>query len=228
MIRKILFAVALWTSAVCVFAQSMTDSQIINFVKQEQAKGSNQEAIVTKLLQKGVTPEQLRRLKRKLEAEQQQPGAVDLTSEASMNQGANRQRNRNNRPLTAQERLAQQQNGRMVQSENAFRRSTREEQLEQLNQGVEFLDIDSLVYYQNLLRDESQVFGRNIFNNPNLTFEPSQNIATPANYRLGSGDVVIIDIWGASQQTIQETVSPDGVVVVPGVGHLKLGGLSVQ
>ena len=75
MIRKILFAVALWMSAFCVFAQSMTDSQIISFVKQEQAKGSNQEAIVTKLLQKGVTPEQLRRLKRKLEAEQTQPGA---------------------------------------------------------------------------------------------------------------------------------------------------------
>ena len=228
MIRKILFAAVLWTSAVCVCAQSMTDSQIINFVKQEQAKGNNQETIVTKLLQKGVTPEQLRRLKRKLEAEQQQPGALDLTSDPTQNQTASRQRNRNNRPLTAQERLTQQQNGRMVQSENAFRRSTRDEQLEQLNQGVDFLDIDSLVYYQNLLRDENQVFGRNIFNNPNLTFEPSQNMATPANYRLGSGDVVIIDVWGASQQTFQETISPDGVVVIPSVGPVKLGGLSVQ
>ena len=48
----------------------------------------------------------------------------------------------------------------------------------------------------------NQVFGRNIFNTRNLTFEPSVNIATPLNYRLGPGDEVIIDIWGTSQNTI--------------------------
>ena len=41
-----------------------------------------------------------------------------------------------------------------------------------------------------------QIFGHNIFTNPYLTFEPSMNIATPANYQLGPGDEVIIDVWG--------------------------------
>ena len=51
-----------------------------------------------------------------------------------------------------------------------------------------------------------QVFGRNIFNTRNLTFEPSVNLATPPNYRLGPGDEVIIDIWGANQNSIRSTI----------------------
>ena len=59
-----------------------------------------------------------------------------------------------------------------------------------------------------------KVFGRDIFNNKELSFEPNMNIATPQNYRLGPGDAVIIDIYGASQKTIQSTVSPDGEVTI--------------
>ena len=77
-------------------------------------------------------------------------------------------------------------------------------------------------------KNERQVFGRNIFSSQNLTFAPAQNIATPANYTLGAGDEVTINIWGASQQTIQQTISPDGYVVVSGFGPIRLAGLSVS
>lgn len=213
---------ALCVCAFCAYAQSMTDSQVIKFVAQEQAKGTKQEAIVSKLLQKGVTPEQLRRLKDKYEAQQRQLGAVDLSNDPSQN--VNRLRNEKEKALVR----AQQQNDFMISSAPGAVRQTREERLDEMNQGIAFLDIDSLVYYRNMFRDENQVFGRNIFNNPNLTFEPNQNMATPANYRLGAGDRVIIDVWGASQQTFDETISPDGVVVIPGVGPVKLAGMSVQ
>lgn len=213
---------ALCVCAFCAYAQSMTDSQVIKFVAQEQAKGTKQEAIVSKLLQKGVTPEQLRRLKDKYEAQQRQLGAVDLSNDPSQN--VNRLRNEKEKALVR----AQQQNDFMISSAPGAVRQTREERLDEMNQGIAFLDIDSLAYYRNMFRDENQVFGRNIFNNPNLTFEPNQNMATPANYRLGAGDRVIIDVWGASQQTFDETISPDGVVVIPGVGPVKLAGMSVQ
>ena len=62
------------------------------------------------------------------------------------------------------------------------------------------------------LVQENQVFGRNIFNTRNLTFEASVNLATPPNYRLGSGDEVIIDIWGTSQHTIRQQISTDGTI----------------
>ena len=73
-----------------------------------------------------------------------------------------------------------------------------------------------------------KVFGRDIFNNKSLTFEPNMNIATPQNYRLGPGDAVIIDIYGASQKTIQDTVSPDGTVTIEGYGPVSISGLTVS
>ena len=73
-----------------------------------------------------------------------------------------------------------------------------------------------------------QVFGRNIFSSQNLTFAPAQNIATPANYVLGAGDEVTINIWGASQQTLQQTISPDGYIVISDVGPIRLAGLTVN
>lgn len=77
-------------------------------------------------------------------------------------------------------------------------------------------------------KNERQVFGRNIFSSQNLTFAPAQNIATPANYTLGAGDDVTINIWGASQETFQQTISPDGYIVVSGVGPIRLAGLSIN
>ena len=77
-------------------------------------------------------------------------------------------------------------------------------------------------------KKSSKVFGRDIFNNKSLTFEPNMNIATPQNYRLGPGDAVIIDIYGASQKTIQDTVSPDGTVTIEGYGPVSISGLTVS
>ena len=57
--------------------------------------------------------------------------------------------------------------------------------------------------------ERRKIFGHDIFNNKNLTFESSMNLATPQNYTLGPGDKVNVDIWGASQESITETISPD-------------------
>ena len=76
--------------------------------------------------------------------------------------------------------------------------------------------------------DGMQVFGRNIFTNRNLTFTPSNNIPTPAEYKLGPGDEVIIDIWGDNQATIRQTISPDGTINVPDLGLISLNGMTVK
>ena len=73
-----------------------------------------------------------------------------------------------------------------------------------------------------------RVFGRDIFNNKSLTFEPVMNIATPQNYVLGPGDQLIIDIYGASQETVTLTVSPDGDITVPDFGPVHVSGLTVS
>ena len=73
-----------------------------------------------------------------------------------------------------------------------------------------------------------RVFGRDIFNNKKLSFEPQMNIATPQNYVVGPGDQLIIDIYGASQQSLKLTVSPDGDVTVPEFGPIRVSGLSIN
>lgn len=85
--------------------------------------------------------------------------------------------------------------------------------------------LDSL---ENLEPEVKDVFGRNIFANKNLTFAPNLNIPTPADYKLGAGDEVIIDIWGSNQTTIRQTISPDGFINIPDVGLVSLSGMTVK
>ena len=73
-----------------------------------------------------------------------------------------------------------------------------------------------------------KVFGRDIFNNKRLTFEPQMNIATPQNYVLGPGDQLVIDIYGATQETNTLTVSPDGEITIPELGPVRVSGLTVS
>ncbi len=72
-----------------------------------------------------------------------------------------------------------------------------------------------------------QIFGHDLFTNSRLTFEPNLNIATPDNYVLGAGDEVIVDLWGNTQTTLSDTVSPDGKIVIQDVGPVTLAGLTV-
>ncbi len=101
-------------SSMLLFAQSMTDEQVISFVRQEVESGSDQQTIVSKLLKKGVTPDQLRRIKKKYDAQGSQLGATDLMGGTEQKSGSNRMR-------TAKERAAdelQKKKGFMVRSQS--------------------------------------------------------------------------------------------------------------
>ncbi|WMJ73278.1 SLBB domain-containing protein [Cytophagaceae bacterium ABcell3] len=79
-----------------------------------------------------------------------------------------------------------------------------------------------------VLRDSNRVYGFNLFNTKNLTFEPSINIPTPKNYQLGAGDELVIDIWGASQQNYRQTISREGTINIVGIGPVYVNGLNVD
>lgn len=226
MARRILLACLACFWFQFILSQSMSDDQVVRYVMEQQEKGKDQQYIVSQLLQKGVTVDQLRRIRKKYEAEQNQPGALDLTGTTQAKSGTSRLRT--NKEKTRDER--QKQNGYMIRSQREIKDGEDKTlRSQQLNEEIGFMDIDSLIYYRNYFKeDDRQVFGRNIFNNEMLTFEPSMNIPTPANYRLGAGDAVIIDVWGASQTTFEGTVSPDGTVTIEGVGPLTLAGMTVK
>jgi protein involved in polysaccharide export with SLBB domain len=73
-----------------------------------------------------------------------------------------------------------------------------------------------------------KIFGFNFFNSQNLTFEPSVNIPIPENYVLGINDQLVINIWGASQQTYQLTVDNNGSIQIPDLGPVQVAGLEFR
>ena len=216
MTKKIVFLIVLFLSFQWVAAQSISDEQVIKIVMTEKEKGSDEKTIAQKLLRQGVTPAQLRRIKAKYDQEQEGLGALDVTAIKR-----NRQAVDKNAPVN--DRKGE---NFMLRDEKAKYNNLQKREM--LQSEMTFLDIDSVVYYNNLLKEKEVVYGRNLFNNELLTFEPAMNIPTPADYVLGAGDQVIIDIWGASQQSIERVISPDGHVVVEGVGPVKLAGLTVE
>ena len=77
------------------------------------------------------------------------------------------------------------------------------------------------------INKKEELFGYDFFNNPNISFTPNLNIATPENYIIGSGDVISIDLWGAAEANYEKKVSKQGAINIPGVGYISLTGLPV-
>lgn len=107
--------------------------------------------------------------------------------------------------------------------------SDRVRQLPQTSQRESVYDPFMLIVPEDTIdEDELPIFGMSFFKNDKLTFEPSLNIPTPENYLIGPGDEIIIDVWGASEQNYQLTVSPEGSVRIPNLGPIYLNGLTVE
>ena len=81
---------------------------------------------------------------------------------------------------------------------------------------------------QDATPQEDKVYGETLFQRENLTFAPNMNMPTPANYVLGAGDEIIIDVWGDSELNVQYKIAPDGHITVPGLGRIQLSGMNVD
>ena len=223
MIKKIFFVVALSFSFQWVTAQTVSDEQVVKMIMTEKERGATEADIARKLLQNGATPAQIRRIKEKYEQEQKGLGAVDLTGKDEKDKSRLRtDKKEKNKKENENEKGAK---GNFVVSKEEEK--TKKQQEEEMQKDMAFLDLDSVVHYKEMLKEPIGVFGRNLFNNELLTFEPAMNIPAPADYILGAGDQVIIDVWGASQMTFDNVISPDGFIVVEGAGRVKLSGLTI-
>jgi len=202
-------------------AQTMSDEQVVEYVLQQQEKGMSQNDIVKNLIRRGVTMEQVNRLKAKYS--KQEKGVVGNTD-------IYKKVRTRNKPETDIKRDYMLKSAKSQTGQSTVKKPGELTDEELMLQELSFIMPDSLDLYMEMNKEEpkKKIFGRNIFSNKQLSFEPNLNIATPANYRLGPGDEVIIDIWGASQNTIQETISPDGAILVEGLGPVYLNGMTVK
>lgn len=214
----------------------MTDEQILKFVMKENAEGTSQAQIVTKLMQKGVTIEQIRRVKDKYERQAKNKGLGTVSSKDSEEDNGRQRKNNGKKGSSKndddeespQYRLKDTREKKKSKSKEVVYDETNEDWLMMQDELNTFIP-DTTAMLEKLLAEKrkKKVFGRDIFNNKDLTFEPNMNIATPQNYILGPGDAVYIDIYGASQKTIESTVSPDGEVTIEGFGPVQVSGLTV-
>lgn len=216
---------------------SMTDNQVMDYVIEQNAKGVSRQQIVTQLMQRGVTMEQLQRLKKKYERQMKNGslGAEDITAGSKEVKKRMREANGEKRQDIVDKEKRNVSPYRMKDGRKKTKQNTYDEndkEFTEFDDAVDFMMPDSLKYFYDDFDKEKEpkrkIFGHDIFNNKDLTFESSMNLATPQNYRLGPGDEVNIDIWGASQESITETISPDGYVTVEDIGLIQLGGLSVS
>lgn len=69
-----------------------------------------------------------------------------------------------------------------------------------------------------------RIFGSYLFNNKNLTFNPSVSIQTPTDYEIGIGDQIIVNIWGNSQNNYQLQVNTNGQILIPDIGPVYIAG----
>ena len=233
--KKIIILLLLALPLQMLAQSSMTDSQVASYIQQEMKRGTSQAQIVTHLMQNGVDISQIRRVKKAYERAKNDTGLGDVT--AARNQSRLRQANGVGKQGTG-DKLATREANSQRSATTSLRMAGDPSWQEQYDEE----DDDFKKYQENIAAfaedgdaqdsdnvkaNKKKVFGRDIFSNKNLSFEPLMNIATPQNYVLGAGDQVSVDIYGASQKSADCTVSPDGDIVIEGYGPIRLGGLTV-
>jgi protein involved in polysaccharide export with SLBB domain len=193
----------------------MSDAQVMRYIQREAKAGTSQSQIAVKLMQRGVDMKQLQRVRQQVSASQGGSASASGTKSASVDGNSRLRRSNGSVMVDAQ--------GNPLYSQtNGFAMGAAGE-IEDIADRPNVYLPDSM----STMVNGKHVFGRDIFNKRMLTFEPNMNIATPANYVVGAGDRVIIDIYGASQKSEQFEVSPDGTITVEGFGPIHIAGLTV-
>lgn len=176
----------------------MTDSQIASYVKSGLSAGKSEKQIATELMSKGVTVQQMQRIRDQYQGDGTQ-GTMQGTAGKNASAG------------NARQRIGKADTGLLGESELSM-------------YNIESA-LDSLEFEAGKPRE---IYGHNMFSSKSLSFEPNENLATPENYVLGPGDEVVIDIWGANEVSIRQTISPEGRIVVSQIGPVYLNGLTIK
>lgn len=240
-IRFLICSLLLSLLSTAAWAQ-MTDDQVVSYVQSGLKNGKSEQQLGRELLSRGVTRSQLERLKSQYDAngywsgdKSNSNGSVDNDRRRTATQETGPGRNsRDNRNAT-DDRSGR--NGRT--GDRTLPRDGRPGAQEQQNLRPEESlqptpEEDAWAGFFRTMTDtippqpEQRIFGHDLFTGSSLSFEPNENLATPANYKLGPGDEVIIDIWGANEDNLRERISPEGNIIVAQLGPVYLNGLTIQ
>lgn len=207
-----LFFCSFVLTTVCM-AQGMSDQQVAQFIAVETKAGTSQAQIVTKLMQRGVKIDQIRRLRNQYDSQISGSGKT-AAADGAIKMTADRMKG-NSDQSSGQELST----GEIGTTGEVYADAAEEiQEVEHDVQATQNVAPDA---------DGKRVFGRDIFRQANPSFQPNANAPIPSTYVLGTGDQVVVDVYGASQRTLVHTISPDGTITVSGYGPIYLSGLTV-
>lgn len=197
----------------------MTDMEVMNYIQRQTDAGKSEQQIGRELVARGVTPEQVERIKAQYDSQSKRKPATSTATDkiSSTRPTRTSQSGRiDNSVNTRSEREASRVGNISVDDSYGYDRN---------GEGDIY---DQQPEYAESREEEREIFGHNVFSETNLTFAPGENLATPQNYRLGPGDEVIIDLWGENEEHIRQTISPEGNIMVAQLGPIYLSGKTVQ
>lgn len=207
-----LFLLMLLAATLTASAQ-MSDQQVMSLIASEAKAGTSQAQIVTKLIQRGVKIEQIRRLRNQYDKQISSRG-LSSAADGAVKMATDRMAGNSDQASGQELTTAKVGTTGEVYNDAASEVQTAEHDV-QATQGTA-PDANG-----------KKVFGRDIFAQANPSFQPNANMPIPDNYVLGPGDQVVVDIYGASQGTLVHTISPEGTITVSGYGPIYLSGLTV-
>ena len=214
--RFLALSLALFCAAAIPAAAQMTDSQVADYVKNATKAGKSQTEISRDLIARGVTMEQVNRLKEMYAEGSLSSDGGSAKTKTTANSRQNKKATSDRKPLP-----------------NGQRDYRRYDSIDNPDMEEEYGGYDDTMMpavAARPVRDTSVIFGHDIFTprGDGISFEPNENVATPENYKLGPGDELIIDIWGFSEDSIQQKISPEGRISIAQIGPVYLSGLTVR
>lgn len=211
--KKFFLFLGMLLCSTIAFAQ-MSDDQVMQFIASETQAGTSQSQIVTKLIQRGVNIDQIRRLRSQYDKQISDRG-MSAAADGAVSMATSRMQGNSDGTTTQELNTAQVGTSGQVET-NAAQEVKDAERNVQATQG------------QAPTAAGKAVFGRDIFSQANPNFQPNTNMSIPQNYMLGPGDQIVIDIYGASQQTMMYTISSEGTITIGNYGPVYLSGLTVE
>lgn len=213
--KRIAIAALLAVAAVAGVEARMTDMEVVAYIQTQTAAGKSEQQIGRELVLRGVSPEQVERIKAQYESQGSSQQRVTATASDKIN------------ATRAQRNTTRTTNKGTFREDEENDRLNNDEIPTDFNTGA-LDDIGRQVQRKDGTVQAQYIYGHNVFNEGNLTFAPSENLATPQDYRLGPGDEVVIDVWGENEEHIRQTISPEGSIMVAQLGPIYLNGNTIK
>lgn len=179
----------------------LSDQQIQQFIDRAEESGMTMSQLEAAALSRGMPYSEVVKMRRRIQ-EVREKGITEATTEK-------------------RDQLRQRVESDLDQRQNFFDLITEEDE-------EDVPDPDDLEEKEKEEEKELGIFGQRLFKQKNLSFAPNLNIPTPRDYVLGAGDEILIEVYGASQESYALTINPEGWVSINNLGPVRLSGLTIE